>query len=318
MPKINRENIQLLSRHSDLNVSELNELLNDHIYNTQKSWTNFLSIFFMSLGIGFSVAGIIFFFAFNWDELHKFVKFFLIEGLIIFSLLYVLFSKANQLIKDIVLTGSSILVGVLFAIFGQVYQTGANAYDFFFGWTISILIWALVANFSALWLVFVTLIHTTVILYSKQVSDDWTEQLLFCILFSINTSFIGIFALIKKYTTWIAPASWLNALLDLFSVTLTTIGICIGIFNKPELPFYILIGLTIIYYTYGIRHSFTTKKTFYLSIIPFSVIFIIAAFLLKQSQHEAMFFTVSVFIILGISLAIKTILDLQKKWRNEE
>jgi uncharacterized membrane protein len=189
MTKIEREDIQIITRHSNWSEKSIDNILKKNIYSDKESWHKFLRLFFISLGVGFTTAGIIFFFAYNWADLHKFIKIGLIEGLIIISTLVILFSKISLDIKNILLTGTSILVGVLFAVFGQIYQTGANAYDFFLGWTMFITIWVFVSNYAPLWLVFITLINTTLILYSQQVAQDWSEVFVFTLLFIINHNY---------------------------------------------------------------------------------------------------------------------------------
>ena len=123
MTKIEREDIQIIARHSNLSENSIDSILKKNIYSDKESWNKFLKLFFISLGIGFTTAGIIFFFAYNWADLHKFIKIGLIEGLIIISSLVILFSKTSLDVKNILLTGASVLVGVLFAVFGQIYQT---------------------------------------------------------------------------------------------------------------------------------------------------------------------------------------------------
>ena len=114
----------------------------------KEAWQKFFRLFFISLGVGFTVSGIVFFFAYNWADLNKFIKIGLIEALIITTISLVLFLRININTRNIILTGASVLVGVLFAVFGQIYQTGANAYDFFLVWTIFVTLWV-VGNYSA-------------------------------------------------------------------------------------------------------------------------------------------------------------------------
>ncbi|WP_232815979.1 hypothetical protein [Chryseobacterium capnotolerans] len=61
MKNIQREDIQILSRHSNLSEEDINTLLKDNIYNSKEAWQKFLKLFLISLGIGFTVSGIIFF-----------------------------------------------------------------------------------------------------------------------------------------------------------------------------------------------------------------------------------------------------------------
>ena len=198
MNKIKQEEIHIISRHSNLSKQSIQDLLIKNVYNDKVSWYKFLQILFISLGVSFLVAGLIFFFAYNWDELNKFVKLGLIQFLIILTIGLAYFLKISENLKNIVLTGAALLVGVLFAVFGQIYQTGANAYDFFLIWTICISIWAIVSNFYPLWLIFMILINTTFILYIKQVSNDWNESTFFFILYCIN-GFVLIMNILSNY-----------------------------------------------------------------------------------------------------------------------
>jgi uncharacterized membrane protein len=316
MTKIEREDIQIITRHSNWSEKSIDNILKKNIYSDKESWHKFLRLFFISLGVGFTTAGIIFFFAYNWADLHRFIKIGLIEGLIIISTLVILFSKISLDIKNILLTGTSILVGVLFAVFGQIYQTGANAYDFFLGWTMFITIWVFVSNYAPLWLVFITLINTTLILYSQQVAHDWSEVFVFTLLFIINILFLTTSLFGKKINGEIKVPIWFSNLIALASVSFGTIGIVFGIFDKNQTSFFVLIIITSILYGIGIKYGLKLKSGFYLSIIPFSIIIIISAFLIKLSDDAGMFFFISLFVIGSVTLVIKNLIDLQKKWIN--
>lgn len=314
MTKIEREEIQIISRYSNWSEESIDKILKQEIYSTKDSWLKFLRLFFISLGVSFTTAGIIFFFAYNWADLHKFIKIGLIEGLIVTTALIVLFSKISLDFKNIILTGTSILVGVLFAVFGQIYQTGANAYDFFLGWTMFITLWVAISNFAPLWLVFITLINTTLILYSQQVAHDWSEVFVFTLLFVINILFLTIALFGKKTAKEIKPPIWFTNLIALASVSFSTIGISIGIFDQQQTSFFVLITITSILYGVGIKYGLKVKSGFYLSIIPFSIIVIISAFLINLSNDAGMFFVISLFVIASVTFVIKNLINLQKKW----
>ena len=80
----------------------------------KKQWNQFLSIFLLAVGIGFTVAGIVFFFAYNWDELPKFAKLGMVEVLLVASVLLATFTRWSKLVKQILLTGATFLIGTLF------------------------------------------------------------------------------------------------------------------------------------------------------------------------------------------------------------
>ena len=316
MIEIEREDIQIISRHSNWSEKSIDKILKDKIYSNKESWQKFIRLFFISLGVSFITVGIIFFFAYNWADLHKFVKVGLVEGLIIITTLTLLFSKIRLDVKNVILTGTAVLVGVLFAVFGQIYQTGANAYDFFLGWTMCITLWVVVSNFAPLWLIFITLINTTLILYSQQVAHDWSEVFVFTLLFVINILFLAIALFGKKYIKETKPPIWFSNLIALAAVSFSTIGIIFGVFDQQKIPFFALIIIASVLYGFGIKYGLKVKSGFYLSIIPFSIIVIISAFLIKLSDDAGMFFIISLFVIASVTFVIKNLIDLQKKWMN--
>lgn len=318
MKNIQREDIHIISRHSSLTEKGIEKALQENIYNDRERWQKFLRLLFISLGIGFTVAGILFFFAYNWNNLHKFIKLGLIETLIVAATGFVLLSKVSPFIKNSILTGASFLVGVLFAVFGQIYQTGANAYDFFLGWTICIAIWVAISNFAPLWLLFLLLINTTVILYSQQVAKDWTEGLVYMILFIMNTVVLITAILLSKYKNLNIPVWFLN-IIALASVSFASLGIIIGIFESNQAPpFVVLILITLLVFMSGIWYGLQTKSSFYLSIIPFSVILMVSSLMIEVFEKDMMFLTVGLFIIIAVTLVIKNLINLQKKWNNEK
>lgn len=317
MKNIEREDIYIISRHSNLSELRVHRILKDNIYNEKTSWLKFLQLFFITLGVGFTVAGIIFFFAYNWADLHKFAKIGLTEGLIISTTILALIPKINITVRRVILTGSAILAGVLFAVFGQIYQTGANAYDFFLAWTVFVTLWVIVSNFAPLWLLYLILINTTLILYSQQVAKDWPDVLVFTLLFIVNTTVLLTTFLLSRYKKTATVPGWFLNTVALASTGYATIGIIIGIFNKYQLAFPILILITSIVFALGIRHGLKSKSGFYLSIISFSLIVIISALLVKISDGEMMFLLVSLFIIASVTLVIKSLINIQKKWINE-
>lgn len=317
MKNIQREDIQIMSRHSNLTEQGINRALKEKVYNGKEAWQKFLQLFLISLGIGFTVSGIVFFFAYNWADLHKFAKIGLIEGLIIATTSLALLPKINIHIRNIILTGAAVLVGVLFAVFGQIYQTGANAYDFFLVWTVFVTLWVAVSNFASLWLLYLILINTTFILYAQQVAKDWSEVFVFTLLFIINTTVLITVILLSKYRKTATVPHWFRNIVALASATYATIGIVIGIFDKYQVAFPVLILTALIMFALGIWHGLRTKSGFYLAVIPFSLIVIVSALLIKISDGETMFLLVSLFIVASVTLVIKNLIDLQKKWINE-
>ncbi|WP_347218545.1 DUF2157 domain-containing protein [Chryseobacterium sp.] len=317
MKNIHKEDIQILSRHSNLSEKEINTLLKDNIYSNPEAWQKFLKFFLISLGIGFTVSGIIFFFAYNWAELPKFAKIGVTEVLVIITTGLALLPKFNNTIRNIILTGAAGLVGVLFAVFGQIYQTGANAYDFFLAWTLFITLWVIISDFAPLWLLYVVLINTTLVLYAEQVAKDWNESIIILLLFSLNLAILVGSILLFHYKKLNIP-HWFTNIVSLAVVSLSTLGLCLDFTDSHKTLILLLIPLSIITYASGIWYGFKTKNSFYFAIIPLSIVVIICTLLFKTGDHEAMFLLVFFFVVVSITLIIKNLMTLQKKWKNDK
>lgn len=311
---MNQDDIHIISRHSNWTEKGIDRFLKKEVYADTRAWKKFLKLLLISLGVGFCISGIIFFFAYNWDDLHKFVKIGILEGLIVVLILFILFSTLEQSLKNIILTGTAILVGVMIAVFGQIYQTGANAYDFFMGWTAFITLWVVISNYPPLWLVYLILANTTFILYSQQVASDWTEVFIITILFLFNTSILVLSLYFQRLKNEIKMSQWFTNTLAFASVSFSTIGICIGIFDARQPSFFVLIIMAAGIYWAGLKYGLKTRSGFYLSVIPLSVIIIISSLFFKISDGAGMYFLVSLFIIVSVTFLIKFLLDCQKKW----
>lgn len=316
--KIQREDIHIISRHSNLTEQAVERVLKENVYNDKEMWKKFLRLFFITLGIGFTTAGIIFFFAYNWADLNKFAKLGLTEVLIIATTIVVLLPKIKSSTRNIILTGSSFLVGVLFAVFGQIYQTGADAYDFFLAWTLFITLWVVVSNFAPLWLLYIVLINTTFILYTEQVVKDWPPILIITLLFLFNTAILLTFIFLEKDKKIGSIPKWFTYILALGSVTFATAGMIFGILDEDQSIFPGLALIVILIFGLGIWHGIKSKSGFYLSVIPLSIIIIISASLLRISEGAEMLLPVSMFIIVSVTLVIMKLINLQKKWKNEK
>ena len=197
------------------------------------------------------IVGIVFFFAYNWAELHKFVKLGMIETLLVATTIMIILPGINETARNAILTGLSVLAGVLFAVFGQIYHTGANAFDFFMVWVIFISLWVWISNFAPLWLLYVALINTTIILYSQQVANDWSNILVCTILLLINLAVLTPTIIAGRKRV----AIWFSNTIALAVVTYATSGLIIGIFDRHQSYFTLLIVLSAVIYTLGIWHG---------------------------------------------------------------
>ena len=186
-----------------------------------KAWMRFLQIFTLTLGSGLMLAGIIFFFAYNWEHMHRFVKMGIAVALILAVFAVTIKVKMSDFTRKITVSVLCGLVGVSWAIFGQVYQTKADSYVFFLTWALCILAWVYIADFYPLWTIFIVLVSMGVIpLFPDK---DW-----FSTLFMLyGAAWISFFIFAPKYLPRLsAPPSWFTSLLFTIEFGVAVFVVC--------------------------------------------------------------------------------------------
>lgn len=123
----------------------------------------------LALGVGHLLAGIVFFFAYNWNSLPAFAKFAILQGGIVVSVLAALILNITRATGQMLLIGAAVLVGTLLAVIGQVYQTGANAYELFTLWALLTTPFVVASRSAAHWLVWLVIAYLAFTLYAHQV-----------------------------------------------------------------------------------------------------------------------------------------------------
>ncbi len=132
-------------------------------------WLKAINGFLMALGALLICAGIAAFFAWNWAELQKIGQFALIESGIALAVIIAWRMKLDSIAGRAALLAAGFLVGVLLAVYGQVYQTGADPYGLFLGWGLLILPWVIIGRQAGLWMLLTVLANLAIIMYWTQV-----------------------------------------------------------------------------------------------------------------------------------------------------
>lgn len=316
MNDLERKDIELLSFHSDMDRKDIQTSLEKHTYPNQDAWASFIRITLITLAIGFMAAGIVFFFAYNWADLDKLIKLGIVQGLVIGCIILMLVLRIDPLYKQIILTAASLLVGVLFAVFGQVYQTGADAYDFFLAWTIFITIWVLVANFPPLWLCYIGLVNLTIFLFYEQVAQHMDFIYVASGIFVLNAAILALSVWLKEQQGRSIPTYFTN-LLGLAAAIWSIYANLFWILEARNLDAPMILAATALFYALGIRYGIRKKSAFYLGLIPFSCVIILSGVLIKISDSTGMVLFISAFIITSVSFIVWNILKMQRRVQNE-
>ena len=176
-------------------------------------WRSFLDRLLLFGGTVLVAAGVIFFLAFNWNDLGRMFKFALVEALIVAALAFVWRLGLERISGKAALLGAALLTGALLALIGQTYQTGADTFELFAVWALAILPWALVARFPALWLFWLLLVNLAAFLYVGTTRRAlWffagSDQQLW-LLFALNTVALIVWEGLALSGEWrAAPGQW--------------------------------------------------------------------------------------------------------------
>lgn len=118
-----------------------------------QEWGDFWKNILLLCGGLLLFAGLIFFVAWNWSEMHRFAKLALVEGAVVATALLAIFKGLENVSGRTALLLCGISVGPMLAVFGQTYQTGADLWELFRAWTVILFLFALVGRQAVLWLV---------------------------------------------------------------------------------------------------------------------------------------------------------------------
>lgn len=201
------------------------------VFPSLKDWHRFLYHLCLWLGLALCLAGVIFFFAHNWNHLSRFEKFALAQGILGAGLLGALAFKTDsrpwQASLAIVIIGT----GALLALIGQTYQTGADPWQLFFRWALLALPVALVGRFQPLWVIWAVVYNVFLLTWTNAQN---IEEPLYAILLTANIGPLVLWEAARRFLKgdWMQPR-WAVRVLIFYILVIATISGLLGIFDSP-------------------------------------------------------------------------------------
>lgn len=173
------------------------------------AWYRFADRLMLAAGCLLILAGVIFFFAYNWQQLHRFARIGLVASALTACVLMAWRGRAEGPVGQAWLGAASFLVGALLAVTGQIYQTGADSELLFAAWALLILPWVLVGCLPWLWLFWLLVVNAGLLLFIAGRLDVWAFLMLADSLFWAPLALNGL-ALLVWEVGW-TRRSWLRA-----------------------------------------------------------------------------------------------------------
>lgn len=316
MKKISRRTLQLLARHSDWQPEEIDDALHRSVHASMTDWHWLLSMLFLALGFGFLVSGILFFFAYNWADIPKMGKIGIAGLGVAVPAILSLLPKLSELLRKSLLTTSAFLVGPLFGVLGQIYQTGANAYDLFFAWSLFIIVWALVVDFAPLWLLFVGLVNISIALYAEQIAGSWDFSFTFMLLFAVNGVAAALTCLVPHWKLRDSHPDWLTKIFA-FAAAGTATAACCNAIAEGEAVGGLYLVLLLAVYGLTLRYAIQYQRLFYLVIMAFSLIAVGTAVIIQIDDNSGGFLLASIWVILTTTGSLFSLNRFRKSWSHE-
>lgn len=192
-------------------------------------WLVWARFWLLVYGVALTLAGVLFFFAWNWPDMHRFEKFFLLELALLAAAGMAAWRGVHTLPGEAALVTAAVLTGVLMAVFGQVYQTGADAYELFRSWMVLILPWAIIAGSAALWILWTLVAVTAILTFAGQALDNDYFMMALTIAGLVPAALLALReGLLLAGRNWL-PQSWLRPVLLFAALTLITLPVLAAI-----------------------------------------------------------------------------------------
>lgn len=212
---------------------------------SSRAWAMFVDRLLLWLG-GLALAfAVLFFVAYNWAEMARWTRFGSVQAALVLAVAVAVWGKASLTVQRVALTGASLLVGVLLALFGQVYQTGADPWQLFFIWAVLSLPWVWVARFELLWVLWLGLLNLAIGLYFRTWGGPFgvlaSSDAALWGLFGLNTLALTTWEWGARYRGW--PRQWAVRLLAVGSgvpmtLLMMTLIVDVGLSWSPMLAIY--------------------------------------------------------------------------------
>ena len=283
-----------------------------------KAWLRFLQVFTLTLGSGLMLAGIIFFFAYNWELMHRFVKLGIAVTLILAVFAVSMTVKMSDFTRKITVSVLCGLVGVFWAIFGQVYQTTADSYVFFLTWACCILVWVYVTDFYPLWAIFIALVSMGVIPLFPD--NRWYLT----VLMLYGAAWIAFFVFTPKYLPNLsAPPSWFTSILFTIEFGMAVCVVCFVILNEAGMRHAVAVALNLlmafVVAAVTIWYSLKQKNIWLYSMLFLGALSVLECVFIKCLSHELGGLLLHLMLsAAALAGAVFAIVEQYRKWKQEK
>lgn len=174
------------------------------------AWWRWVSRVLLLVGSALVLAGIVFFFAYNWKNLGRYPRFAIIEAGLGACVVAALFCDISELPGKVLIAAASAMTGVLLLVFGQTYNTGVDSASLYILWASFIFAWVAIADFDVLWVGWLVLVNVAIGLYWSQTYT--VDEPGFARLMIALALIDGFMLVVREYGSISLDLEWLQGL----------------------------------------------------------------------------------------------------------
>ena len=174
----------------------------------RNEWLLWLSRLLMFIGSTLILSGIIYFFSFNWDQIDSVAKLLIVESMVAATIVCAYIFSLKEVRGQLFLLAASLFVGLFFVVLGQVYTSDSPVFLIFLYWSILIIGWTLISNFSPQWFLLIFLVNIFLITWwNEWVSPSNDIKFMIYIFLMI---FNGLMLSLREYFVVDEKMKWLR------------------------------------------------------------------------------------------------------------
>ena len=261
--------------------------------------------FFLIFSIVFLIAGITSFTAYNWATMSNVEKLSVPSVLIISGLVAYLFLE-KEIYKNLAIFFSSFMIGTLFAVYGQVYQTGADVWILFRNWAIFLIIPMVATGYYSVMTLFSIVVAISTSFYLDLYLSGAIVPFLSSLIFGV---ILMVYPFLQKSFKFKFSDIFYYTMIGIFYISFIASGfaaIIVDDYSFIALILYITFVGGVYLVGYGQLNKITIKILSITALGFFGV-----AFIMKMIKN--IFFTnVTVYILLSLLVIIGTITAIVK------
>jgi len=325
-----RAELDRLARHYALDPKESATLLDLAAARPGRSESQtFLARIFRYTGVLSLGANLLFFVAANWSRIALFGRFALLEILLVAFVVLALIKPPPRVIGRAALLLAFITTGALLALFGQTYQTGADAYELFLGWALLGLPLVVAAQWSATSAAWICVLDLALCLFCGFDPHGGFLWLLFdgerfttahALLFAsaLNISLWAVF----EWLDWRAVPQWVRRLTLFFGLCFVSWLGFIGVFagkgwDSGPMEWLAIAGSTAAIAGIAITAFVQRRDVYPLALALGSFVFIGTCWIGRwmSGTNEVVFFVMALWLLIASTLGGRGLVLLSNAWR---